>query len=441
MDLAVEKLRRLVRIRTVADPDPERTDPEPFAQLRTAFDESFPLLVGALEEVPLLGHAMLWRWPGTNPDADPVVLMAHQDVVPVQPEDPWTHPAWEAEIVGGSIWGRGTLDDKGCLVAIAEAVERLLASGFSPARDVWLSFGSDEEVMGTTARAAVAHLRGTGVRPWFVLDEGGAVATEAFPGVSAPLAVIGTTEKGSATFRLTVTGRGGHASTPRRREPAARLARAIVRVDDHPFPSRIPAPTRELFDRIAPHGPAPLRPLLARASRAGSALAAVLRMAGPETAAMSRTTAVTTTLHGAPAHNVIPASATAHINVRILVGDTLAGVEQHLRSAIRDAKVDVELVAGDEPSPVSPVDDDAFALLERTIGVSFPDAVPTPYVMMAATDARHFCAITSRVYRFAPFRMSKAQRQAIHSYDEHIGIDDFLAGIEWYRRLIEELPG
>lgn len=440
MDSAVEKLCQLVRIRTVADLDPERTDPEPFVQLRAAFDAAFPQLVRTLEEVLLPGHAMLWRWPGSNPDADPVVLMAHQDVVPVQTGDPWTHPAWDANIVDGAIWGRGTLDDKGCLVAIAEAVERLLVAGFTPARDVWLSFGADEEVLGTTARAAVDELRERGVSPWFVLDEGGAVAADAFPGIKAPLAVIGTTEKGSATFRLTVTGRGGHASTPRRREPAARLARAIVKVDDHPFPSRIPAPTRELFDRIAPHGPAPLRPLLARASRAGSALAAVLRMAGPETAAMSRTTAVTTTLHGAPAHNVIPVSATAHINVRILIGDTLAGVQEHLRSAIADPKVDVELVAGDEPSPVSPVDDDAFRLLERTIGDCFPEAVPTPYVMMAATDGRHFCAITPRVYRFAPFRMSKAQRQAIHSYDEHLGIDDFLDGIDWYRRLIEGIP-
>lgn len=223
--------------------------------------------------------------------------------------------------------------------------------------------------------------------------------------------------------------------------PAARLAKAIVKVDDHPFPSRISAPTRELFDRIAPHGPAALRPLLTRASRADSALAAVLKLTGPETAAMTRTTAVTTTLHGAPAHNVIPASATAHVNVRILVGDTLSSVEEHLRKAIGDSKVELELVSGDEPSPVSPVDDDAFRLLERVIDASFPDAVTTPYVMMAATDARHFCAITPRVYRFAPFRMSKPQRQAIHSYDEHIGIDDFVAGVDWYHRLIQELPG
>ncbi len=69
----------------------------------------------------------------------------------------------------------------------------------------------------------------------------------------------------------------------------------------------------------------------------------------------------------------------------------------------------------------------------------FPDAVPTPYVMMAATDARHFTAICPRVYRFTPFRMTKAQRESIHSYDEHIGVEDFLAGVRWYTRILEAL--
>lgn len=436
----VEKLQTLLRIRTVADPDPALTDPAPFEEFRDTFVRLFPLLAERLERVDVAPYGMLWRWPGLHADAEPVVLMAHIDVVPVQAEDPWTHDAWAASIVDGAVWGRGTLDDKGQLVAIAQAVEELLAEGVTPARDVWLSFGSDEEVFGACARNAVEHLREAGVRPWFVLDEGGAVASDAFPGISRPLAVIGTTEKGVATLQLRVEGRGGHASTPRRLEPAARLARAILRIDQRPFPGRLPTPTLELFRRLTPHAPLPLRPLLAGAARLGPALVRTLQAVGPETAAMTRTTAVTTTLSGAPAHNVIPASATASVNIRILTGDSLDSVVDHITRAVNDREVTISMLEGSEPSPVSPVDDDAFRLLESTVAEVFVDAVVTPYVMMAATDSRHFTEISERVYRFAPFRMSKAQRQAIHSYDEHLGVSDFHDGIRWYRRLIERLP-
>jgi carboxypeptidase PM20D1 len=147
-----------------------------------------------------------------------------------------------------------------------------------------------------------------------------------------------------------------------------------------------------------------------------------------------------TTLSGSPAHNVIASSATAAVNLRILVGDTVASATEHVRKAVADDSIRLDVVDANEPSPVSPVDDPAFELLAATIGEEFPDAVPTPYVMMAATDARHFTAICPRVYRFTPFRMTKAQRESIHSYDEHIGVDDWLAGVRWYTRLIEGLP-
>ncbi len=146
-----------------------------------------------------------------------------------------------------------------------------------------------------------------------------------------------------------------------------------------------------------------------------------------------------TTLSGSPAHNVIASSATAAVNLRILVGDTVASATEHVRKAIADDSIRLEVVDANEPSPVSPMDD-AFELITTTISEVFDDAVPTPYVMMAATDSRYFTAICPRVYRFTPFRMTKAQRESIHSYDEHIGVDDFLAGVDWYARLIERLP-
>ncbi|MFY0408567.1 M20/M25/M40 family metallo-hydrolase [Solicola sp. PLA-1-18] len=437
-DRAVATLQALVRIRTVSHADPAQRDEAPFVAFADELRRRLPLLHQHLELTTLPGHALLFRWRGRSSDR-PVVLMAHVDVVPVAEDAPWQHPAWDATVVDGHVWGRGTLDDKGPLVCVVEAVERLLARGFVPAQDVWLSFGTTEEVSGETAGLAVDELERRGVEPWFVVDEGGAVAHDAFPGIAPPLGVVGVTEKGTTTLELRVDGRGGHASTPSRMDAVARLARAVVRLDRSPLPASVPAPTIELFRRIAPHAPPPLRPLLANAARLRPVVARALVAAGPETAAMARTTVAVTTLSGSPAHNVLASTARAGVNVRVMLGDTVAGVVEHLRRAIGDDQVQVSVVDPGEASPLSPVDDDAFRLLERTIGAQFPEAVVTPYVMMAATDSRFFTRICPRVYRWSPLRMTKAQRQSIHSYDEHVGVDDLADGVLWYERLIEAL--
>jgi carboxypeptidase PM20D1 len=365
--------------------------------------------------------------------------MAHLDVVPVDDGAPWQHPPFGAEIHDGAVWGRGTLDDKGPLVAICEATEALLEQDFTPAQDVWLSFGCNEEVSGTAATLAVEELTRRGVRPWFVVDEGGAIAAEAFPGVAAPIGVVGVTEKGVTSLELRVDGRGGHASTPAKMGPTARLARAITRLDRSPMPSSVPEPTVELLRRMAPHASLALRPLMANAARLRPVLTKALVVAGPESAAMTRTTFAITTLSGSPALNVIASTARAGVNIRIMVGDTVAEVLAHVRKAVSDDQVEIDVIEQHEPSPVSPIDDDAFRLIESTISEVFPDAVPAPYVMMAATDSRFFTTICDRVYRFAPFRMTKAQRESIHSYDEHLGVDAYVDGVHWYRRLIERM--
>ena len=438
-DRAVAKLQALVRIATVSDRDPSRVDTDAFDRLLAELRTQFPLLHGRLELTRVGSHGLLFHWPGASSDR-PVVLMAHLDVVPVDESAPWQHPAFSAEIVDGAVWGRGTLDDKGCVAAICEAVERLLEDDHRPAQDVWLSFGCDEEVSGTSAEAAVDELVRRAVRPWLVLDEGGAVAHEAFPGVKRPVAAIGVAEKGTTSVELRVEGRGGHASTPARNGPTARLARAILKIDHSPMPARLTDTTVDLMRTLAPHVPRPLRPVLGRADRIKPLLTRALIAAGPEAAAMARTTFAITTLDGSPALNVIASSATAGVNIRVMPGDTVAGALAHLRKAIDDDGVEIRVVERGEASPVSPVGE-AFDLVTSTVAELFPDAVPAPYVMAGATDSRHFTRICEHVYRFAPFEMSAAQRQAVHSYDEHLGVDAFLAGIDWYRLLIERLPG
>ena len=435
----VERLRGLVRVPTVSYADEGAVEASCFEEFLALLAESFPLLHEQLTVHRVLDHSLLLHWKG-EADGDPAVLMAHIDVVPIDESAPWQHPPFGAEIHDGAIWGRGTLDDKGSLVGICTAVERLLADDFVPARDVWLSFGAREEVSGPDAPAAVEELRSRGVTPWFVLDEGGAIAHQAFPGVQPPLGVIGVTEKGTTTLELRAEGRGGHSSTPAPGGPTARIARAVVRLEKRQFPASLPEPTLEMFTRIAPHAPLALRPLFTNARRLQPLLKRALLAAGPEPAALVRTTMAVTQLSGSPAHNVIASTATAAVNLRIMVGETVASATEHVRKAIADGSITLEPLDTNEPSPVSPTDHPAFELLTTTISELFDDAVPTPYVMMAGTDSRFFAAICPRVYRFTPFRMTRAQRESIHSYDEHIGVQDWLDGVRWYSRLIERIP-
>jgi carboxypeptidase PM20D1 len=441
---SVAKLQALVRIPTVSNRDPDLVDVAAFDEFVAELARQFPMLHERLELTRVDTHGLLFHWAGRSSDR-PVVLMAHLDVVPVEEDAPWQHPPFGAEIHDDAIWGRGTLDDKGELVAICVAVENLLEAGFTPQQDVWLSFGCNEEVSGTSAVLAVEELRRRGVAPWFVIDEGGAIASEAFPGVAAPVGVVGVTEKGVTSLELRVDGRGGHASTPQRNGPTVRLAKALTKLDRHQMAASVPEPTIELLRRMAPHAPRALRPLMANADKLRPVLTRALIAAGAEPAAMTRTTFAITTLSGSPALNVIASTAKAGVNIRIMVGDTVAGVLEHVRKTIDDDEVQITVVEENEPSPISPYDplhdDGAFGLIESTITEVFPDAIPAPYVMMAATDSRFFTEICARVYRFAPFRMTKAQRESIHSYDEHLGVDAFIDGVRWYQLLIERIPG
>jgi len=433
---AIGKLQALVRIPTVSHTDEDAIDHRAFDALITELELLFPLLHQHLECTRVERHSLLFHWKGHHDDR-PLVLMAHTDVVPVDESATWTHPAFAGVIEDGILWGRGTLDDKGPLVGICEAVERLLADGFVPEQDVWLSFGAREEVSGPDAAAAVRALTDREVRPWMVIDEGGAIAAEAFPGVAAPLGVVGISEKGTTSLLLRADGRGGHSSTPTPNGPTVRIARAVVRLEKHQFPARLTAPVIELFRRLAPQLPAPVRPLLTNAERLAPVLPKLLTRLGPEAASMVRTSIAVTQLSGSPAQNVIASTATATVNLRIAPGDTVKSSIAHVRKAIGDDEMAIDVLDANEPSPISRIDDAGYAVMEETIAEVFPEAVVTPYLMMAATDARFFTEVCERVFRFSPFLMSKAQRASIHSFDERIGVEDFVRGIDWYRLLLE----
>ncbi|MFW3169780.1 M20/M25/M40 family metallo-hydrolase [Geodermatophilus sp. CPCC 206100] len=436
-DAAAARLGELIRIPTISSRDPAAVDGAAFARFRDRLAELYPQAHRVLERQVLGDGALLYRWPGASPER-PLVLMAHYDVVPVAGQD-WAEDPFSGRVADGSVHGRGAIDDKGCLVAVMEAVESLAAAGVVPRRDVWLSFGHDEEVAGVGAPLAVEELRRRGVRPWAVVDEGGAVVQGVFPGVPGPVAVVGLAEKGLLDVELTTSDPGGHASAPLPGGAPARLARAIVRIDESPFPPRLDDVVLAMVDAAGRAATPVHRAVFAHAPLLRPLLARVLAAASREANALVRTTVAITRLEGSAAANVLATRATAHANIRIALGETVASTLERLRRVVDDPSVQLRVVSGSDPSPVSRADNEAFAALAASVRAVYPDAVVAPYVMVQASDARHFCALSDSVYRFMPFDLSAAELATLHAADERISVAALHRGACFYRHLIQQL--
>lgn len=433
-----ERLSRMIRIPTVSAELEERGR-RPFEDFVSLLEELYPLTHRHLERERITNFGVLYSWRGADPSCGPVVLMAHYDVVPVDESDEWTHPPFAGQVEDGIVFGRGALDDKGPLLVILEAVENLLASGFQPERDVLLSFGGNEETFGSAARSIADALHERGIEPWIVLDEGGAVTAEPLPFVSGLAAMIGVGEKGIATVEISARGDGGHASTPPALTAVGRVARAVNRLTPSTFRARAPRAISRMLGLFALRGTGVGRPLYRLLAAWPWLNARVFAALGGEAAAMVRTTIAPTKLTGGTANNVLPSRASATVNLRLALGETVQGTVERLRRRIADPLVEVSVLEGDDASPESPVDGPQFALLARAVHASHPQAVAVPYVTMQATDSRHFHRLWPAVYRFAPLNMSGPLRATIHGVDERVEVAELVRGERFHRALIEGL--
>ena len=438
-EAAALRLGEMIRRRTVSSRDPALVDPREYDSFIELLPALYPAAHRAMTRERVGGGSLLYRWKGASPE-EPLFLMAHYDVVAAD-DSGWEHPPFSGAIAEGKVWGRGSLDTKCSLLAAMEAVEILAASGFVPARDLYLSFGHDEEVAGTGTPAIVDLVESRGVKPALVLDEGGGVIEGAFPGVARPAALVGVAEKGVTDIELSATSPGGHAATPPRRQAAARLARAIVALERRPFPGRLPAPTRAMLDRLGRNARFGMRLVLANLWLFEPLLVRVLAAAGGETNAMTRTTTAVTMLKGSDGANILPARVSAVVNARIAIGETVESTMERIRKTIGDPGIGVEVMKPGEPTPVSELEGPGFGLVERAIAETYPEAVVAPYIALGATDARHYARLSTRVYRFSPFEFSKAERASMHAVNEAIPVAKLGKGIEFYLRLMTSYKG
>jgi len=421
----------------------ESTGIAPFERLIETLRLLYPLIHERLELERPTELGLLFRWRGSDESLanEPLILMAHFDVVPAVGEDGWTYPPFEGVIDRGRVWGRGTLDDKGALVCLCEAVESLLASGFTPRRDIYLSLGGSEETFGADAAAIAATLKERGIRPYLVLDEGGAVVDAPLSWVKVRAAMVGVGEKGIMTVRLQTKADPGHASTPSSLTAVSRIGRAVARLTASTFPANLPTAVTTMLSTFIPHVSGAPQLLLKALVKAPGLTAQVFTRMGGEPAAMAHTTVAPTMIEGGTASNVLPSQASAMVNVRIALGESTQSALERIRRRIADSKVEVSIVEGSEPSPESPTDNAQFAAIRAAVEASYPSVVTAPYVMMATTDSRHFHEYAEAVYRFAPLEMNATQRGAVHGVDEWVEIDSLERGQVFYEHLIRSTAG
>ena len=437
---AAERLAAALRFATISHENPADFDGETFLRLHAYLEQTFPGVHSTLDRETVNEYSLLYRWAGSDPSLAPIALLAHLDVVPVEPgtEESWTHDAYSGEIADGYVWGRGSMDDKGMLVGSLEAVEMLLEQGVRPRRTVYLAFGHDEEVGGPNGAVAIAALlRSRGVEFDFVLDEGGAIADGMVPGMPGTVALVGVAEKGFMSLELVVEMDGGHSSMPPAQTAIGILGAGIQRLERHQMPLAISGAAESMFDYLGPEMPFKQRIFVANRWLFGGLMKRMLA-ASPQGAAMLRTTTAPTIFQAGVKANVLPSTARAVVNFRILPGDSTTHVIEHVRRTLGDPRILIRPVEGfaSEPSPVSDAGSESFRTVNRTIREVFPGTVVAPYLVTGGTDSRHYAGVARNVFRFGGMRVTAADLGRVHGTDERIGVNAYADLVRFFIRLV-----
>jgi carboxypeptidase PM20D1 len=436
---AVERLAGAIRIRTISHDDRSNFDADAFLAFHDYLQESFPLVHERADKTVINGYSLLFHIAGSDPSLKPILLMGHMDVVPVDDVTlrEWTHDPFAGTVADGIVWGRGTMDDKLSVMSFLEATETLLADGYQPGRSLYFAFGHDEEVGGRDgAREVAKYLGDRGIEFEFVLDEGGVVTEGMLQHIDRPVAIIGVAEKGYVNLRLRVDAPGGHSSQPPPQTALGIVSRAVVKVEDNPFPAELTF-LKQTFDATAPYASFANRLGMANTWILGPLVKSRL-LANKTTAATLRTTTAATMASGSSKSNILPTRAEAVINFRILPGETAESVRDRVVEIIDDDRVQVIMEYAIDPSPVSPTDSPGYELLGRLIRGFDDNILVAPYLVQGGTDARYFYSVSPNVYRFVMARATPETLRRVHGIDEHIAIDDYLTAVRFYHAVIRQ---
>lgn len=439
---AVRHLSKSIQFETISSQDSRLFDEKPFLEFHQFIQKSYPLIHKNLTREIVNKYALLYEWKGSEPGLKPIIFIAHTDVVPVEPgtEKDWQHAPYSGSIADGYIWGRGTLDMKGILIALLESVEHLIQQGFKPKRTIYLALGHDEEIGGNKGAAKIAeHLKAKGVKGMFSLDEGMAVLVESGSPTGKPLAVVGIAEKGYATIKLTAQTEGGHSSIPPEKTTLTELSKAILDLQARQMPNKLSGVAGQYFDHVGPIMGFGKRLILANRWLFSYWLLKMIKNDSYFNA-MTRTTMAPTMINGGVKENVLPSHAYALINFRILPGQTVDDVIAHVKKIINNSTIEVSIhgrVTGN-PTPVSETECAEYGAIRKCIRQFFPDVTVTPGLVLGGTDSKHFLSIVDNTYRFEPFLYNSEDLKRIHGTDERLSVDDYIRSIQFYAQVMKE---
>ncbi len=429
-----EKLSAMIRCETVSVPGVNQR--ETFLAFHRELERLYPQVHAKLEKTELDGN-LLYYWKGERSDR-PLVLMSHQDVVPA--EGKWEHEPFSGDIADGKVWGRGASDTKCSVMAFFQAAEELLAAGYVPPQDVYLSSSCNEEIDGDGCPTIVAELERRGVKPYLVCDEGGGIITEPIGGIHGNFAMVGVFEKGKADVKFIASSGGGHASAPAAHSPVARLAAFVNEVETHRvFRRKMPGEVAAMFETLAPYASFPLKLVFSNLWLFRPVLLQVLPLISAQAGAMIRTTIAFTMLSGSDACNVMPQEASVCANMRFIPHQGMDESLEIIRARAEKHGLKTEvLMANDYTEPVD-IRGDAFRTVQRVIDETFPGCAGSPYVLTGATDSRFYQKICENVIRFAPVIYGPEQMKGMHGLNENIEYSCLPGAVDFYKNLIEAM--
>ena len=430
-----QKLAQMVRCETISSRD--HMDLSKFESFHSLLAELFPH-VHAHCEKHVFDGSLLFRWAGRG-EADPIILMSHQDVV--EAGGKWEHEPFSGDIdETGRVWGRGTVDTKASLFCIFTALEELIESGFVPAGDVYIASSCTEEISGPGAPATAAYLKSQGVKPSLVLDEGGMILESPMAGVKGLYAMVGVVEKGYADVKFTAKSNGGHASAPGKNTPLVRLGRFMAHMEDHPpFVRQISPTMEEMFRRLAPNMGFGLKTVLSNLWLFRPILLKVLPAINASAGAMTQTTLAFTTAKGSDGLNVLPQEAYVTGNMRLIHHQPGPESFEAVRRIAAQYGIETEVLYEDAPCPVVGFDSKQFQLIEDVTAQVYPGVQVSPYVMTGGTDAKFYKELCPHCIRFAPLFIDEQQYGSVHGLNENIFRGALPHGVDFYKQIIARM--
>ncbi|MGI4751037.1 MAG: M20 family peptidase [Janthinobacterium lividum] len=438
-DYAVAHLQQGIRFKTVSVSDSAKPDSGAFLALHRYLTQTYPLIHQKLRLEKVVGYSLVYTWKGKDLNLKPVILMAHQDVVPVEKASlsQWKADPFGGIIRNGKIVGRGSADDKISLFSLLEATEKLLQDNYQPERTIYFVFGHDEEAGGKGVKAIAALLKSRGIKADWVLDEGGEITKKEIPGLQGkPVALIGTSEKGYLSVDLKVNIEGGHSSMPKPETAVDVLIAAIQNLRAKPFPASFSGSTVDFFRYLGPEMPFTSKMAIANQWLFKSLLFKIYEKS-PGGNALIRTTIAPTILQAGVKDNVVPTSARATINFRLLPGTSIDAVFRHVKEAIADDRVQLikQDAFAEEASAVTSTQSSGFTQLEKAVIENYPGTLIAPYLTVGATDSRQMAKISDCILRFVPV----TDLEGMHGLNENIGVEEYKKAISFYYHLIKDI--